>query len=97
MRQLNFKTAIQQKKHSFNFSLVPLQEKKKKAGCKLPWWFVFIGWGLLVAISGISTFFTLLYGFQYGRESSIKWVITLTLSMFQSIFIIQPLKVNMNV
>ncbi|KAG7327235.1 hypothetical protein KOW79_008841 [Hemibagrus wyckioides] len=74
-------------------SFVPVQEKKKKAGCKLPWWFVFIGWGLLVAISGISTFFTLLYGFQYGRESSIKWVITLTLSMFQSIFIIQPLKV----
>ncbi|KAK3562032.1 hypothetical protein QTP86_024799 [Hemibagrus guttatus] len=74
-------------------SFVPVQEKKKKAGCKLPWWFVFVGWGLLVAISGISTFFTLLYGFQYGRESSIKWVITLTLSMFQSIFIIQPLKV----
>ncbi|XP_017333410.1 polycystic kidney disease protein 1-like 2 [Ictalurus punctatus] len=74
-------------------SFVPVQEKKKKAGCKLPWWFVFIGWGLLVAISGISTFFTLLYGFQYGKESSIKWVITLSLSMFQSIFIIQPLKV----
>ncbi|GAA6093975.1 polycystic kidney disease protein 1-like 2 [Tachysurus ichikawai] len=72
---------------------VPVQEKKKKSGCKLPWWFVFVGWGLLIAISGISTFFTLLYGFQYGRDSSIRWVITLTLSMFQSIFIIQPLKV----
>ncbi|XP_027009021.2 polycystic kidney disease protein 1-like 2 [Tachysurus fulvidraco] len=72
---------------------VPVQEKKKKSGCKLPWWFVFVGWGLLITISGISTFFTLLYGFQYGRDSSIRWVITLTLSMFQSIFIIQPLKV----
>lgn len=75
-------------------SFVPVQEKKKKSGCKLPWWFVFVGWGLLIAISGISTFFTLLYGFQYGRDSSIRWVITLTLSMFQSIFIIQPLKVS---
>ncbi|XP_053368674.1 polycystic kidney disease protein 1-like 2 [Clarias gariepinus] len=72
---------------------VPVQDKPKKSGCKLPWWFVFIGWGLLLAISGISTFFTLLYGLQYGKDSSTKWVITLTLSMFQSIFIIQPLKV----
>ncbi|KAI5101376.1 polycystic kidney disease protein 1-like 2, partial [Silurus meridionalis] len=72
---------------------VPVQEKKKKSSCKLPWWFVFVGWGLLVIISGISTFFTLLYGFQYGKDSSIRWFITLTLSMFQSIFIIQPLKV----
>ncbi|KAL6468854.1 hypothetical protein MHYP_G00223780 [Metynnis hypsauchen] len=66
---------------------------KKKTGCKLPWWFVFVAWFLLLGISGISTFFTLLYGFQYGKESSIKWVITLTLSLFQSIFIVQPLKV----
>ncbi|KAI4874710.1 hypothetical protein NFI96_029136 [Prochilodus magdalenae] len=74
-------------------SPVIVPEVKKKAGCKLPWWFVFIAWALLLSISGISTFFTLLYGFQYGKESSIRWVITLTLSLFQSIFIIQPLKV----
>ncbi|XP_066504104.1 polycystin-1-like protein 2 [Hoplias malabaricus] len=67
--------------------------KKENTGCKLPWWFVFVAWTLLLGISGVSTFFTLLYGFQYGKESSIRWVITLTLSLFQSIFIIQPLKV----
>ncbi|XP_050972082.1 polycystic kidney disease protein 1-like 2 [Labeo rohita] len=70
-----------------------VQVQKKKQGWWLPWWFLFIGWVLLFAMSGISTFFTLLYGFQYGRESSIQWVITLTLSLVQSIFILQPLKV----
>ncbi|XP_016338089.1 polycystic kidney disease protein 1-like 2 [Sinocyclocheilus anshuiensis] len=70
-----------------------VQVEKKKQGWWLPWWFLFIGWFLLFAMSGISTFFTLLYGFQYGRESSIQWVITLTLSLVQSIFILQPLKV----
>ncbi|XP_016101347.1 polycystic kidney disease protein 1-like 2 [Sinocyclocheilus grahami] len=69
-----------------------VQVQKKKQGWWLPWWFLFIGWFLLFAMSGISTFFTLLYGFQYGRESSIQWVITLTLSLVQSIFILQPLK-----
>ncbi|XP_076739560.1 polycystin-1-like protein 2 [Maylandia zebra] len=75
----------------------PAKKPKKKAttilGCWLPWWFVFVGWFLLLSISGISTFFTLLYGFQYGKEKSIKWVMSLGLSLFESIFILQPLKV----
>ncbi|XP_054900721.1 polycystic kidney disease protein 1-like 2 [Poeciliopsis prolifica] len=73
---------------------VPVRKKKKTpTGVKLPWWCVFIGWFLLVSISGISTYFTLLYGFQYGKEKSIKWVMSLGLSLFESIFILQPLKV----
>ncbi|XP_039984198.1 polycystic kidney disease protein 1-like 2 isoform X7 [Xiphias gladius] len=73
----------------------PVKKKKKKrsGGCRLPWWCVFLGWFLLLSISGVSTFFTLLYGFQYGKEKSIKWVMSLGLSLFQSIFILQPLKV----
>lgn len=72
-----------------------MQKKKKKSamGCWLPWWCVFLGWFLLLSISGVSTFFTLLYGFEYGREKSTKWVMSLGLSLFQSIFILQPLKV----
>ncbi|XP_068596987.1 polycystin-1-like protein 2 [Brachionichthys hirsutus] len=70
----------------------PVKVKKKSAGW-LPWWCVFLGWFLLLSISGISTFFTLLYGFEYGKEKSIKWVMSLGLSLFQSIFILQPLKV----
>ncbi|KAA0723908.1 Polycystic kidney disease protein 1-like 2 PC1-like 2 protein [Triplophysa tibetana] len=72
---------------------VIVQEPQKKKGWWLPWWFLFVGWALLFFMSGFSTFFTLLYGFQYGRESSIQWVITLTMSLVQSIFILQPLKV----
>ncbi|XP_036065860.1 polycystic kidney disease protein 1-like 2 isoform X2 [Oryzias melastigma] len=72
----------------------PVRKKKKEStGFRLPWWCVFIGWFLLLSISAISTYFTLLYGFQYGREKSIKWVMTLGLSLFESIFILQPLKV----
>ncbi|XP_041797280.1 polycystic kidney disease protein 1-like 2 [Chelmon rostratus] len=71
----------------------PVRKKEKSAGCWLPWWCVFLGWFLLLSISGVSTFFTLLYGFQYGKEKSIKWVMSLGLSLFQSIFILQPLKV----
>ncbi|XP_029904166.1 polycystic kidney disease protein 1-like 2 [Myripristis murdjan] len=75
------------------FCLPPVSKKKKATGCWLPWWCVFLAWFLLLSISGVSTFFTLLYGLKYGKEKSIQWVISLGLSLFQSIFILQPLKV----
>ncbi|XP_028665602.2 polycystic kidney disease protein 1-like 2 [Erpetoichthys calabaricus] len=67
--------------------------KRPCCTCRLPWWFVFVGWALLLTISVVSTFFTLLYGFVYGKDLSIKWVLSMGLSLFQSIFILQPLKV----
>lgn len=76
-----------------SFSPPPVKRKKGTSGGWLPWWCVFLGWFLLLSLSAVSTYFTLLYGFQYGRERSIKWVMSLGLSLFQSIFILQPLKV----
>ncbi|XP_061924740.1 polycystin-1-like protein 2 [Entelurus aequoreus] len=72
---------------------LPVKKKTRPVGCWLPWWCVFLGWFLLLSLSGVSTFFTLLYGFYYGRAKSIKWIMSLGLSLFQSIFILQPLKV----
>ncbi|XP_068117818.1 polycystin-1-like protein 2 isoform X2 [Hyperolius riggenbachi] len=79
-------------------SLSPLpaqrpSQKKEVKKKRLPWWFLFVGWFLLIAISVVSTYFSMMYGFLYGRESSIRWIISMALSLFQSIFILQPLKV----
>ncbi|NWH66986.1 PK1L2 protein, partial [Geococcyx californianus] len=65
----------------------------KKTSKGLPWWFVFIGWFLAVATSGVSGFFTMLYGLHYGKENSIKWLISMAISFLESLFITQPLKV----
>uniref|UniRef100_A0A8C5SYB1 Polycystin 1 like 2/pseudo n=1 Tax=Laticauda laticaudata TaxID=8630 RepID=A0A8C5SYB1_LATLA len=59
----------------------------------LPWWFVFVGWFLVVLTSGVSGFFTMLYGLHYGKDNSIKWLISMAISFFESLFITQPLKV----
>ncbi|NXS56995.1 PK1L2 protein, partial [Brachypteracias leptosomus] len=59
----------------------------------LPWWFVFIAWFLVAATSGVSGFFTMLYGLHYGKENSIKWLISMAISFLESLFITQPLKV----
>ncbi|XP_051787973.1 polycystic kidney disease protein 1-like 2 [Erpetoichthys calabaricus] len=73
----------------------PIDNATAKKGCQkgLPWWFVFIGWFLVLATSGVSAFFTMLYGLHYGKEGSIKWIISMAMSFFESLFITQPLKV----
>ncbi|XP_059209203.1 polycystin-1-like protein 2 [Centropristis striata] len=59
----------------------------------LPWWFVFVGWILVMATSGVSGYFTMMYGLTYGKERSISWLISMLVSFFESLFITQPLKV----
>ncbi|NXX48353.1 PK1L2 protein, partial [Tricholaema leucomelas] len=67
--------------------------KKSSSPKGLPWWFVFIAWFLVAATSGVSGFFTMLYGLHYGKENSIKWLISMVVSFLESLFITQPLKV----
>jgi len=59
----------------------------------LPWWFVFVGWALVAATSGVSGYFTMMYGLTYGKDRSISWLISMVVSFVESLFITQPLKV----
>ncbi|XP_010130648.1 PREDICTED: polycystic kidney disease protein 1-like 2, partial [Buceros rhinoceros silvestris] len=67
--------------------------KKSPSSKGLPWWFVYVAWFLVAATSGVSGFFTMLYGLHYGKENSIKWLISMVISFLESLFITQPLKV----
>ena len=67
---------------------------KKRSQGGLPWWFVFIGWILVIATSGVSGYFTMMYGLTYGKDRSISWLISMVVSFFESLFITQPLKVR---
>nr|XP_057945528.1 polycystin-1-like protein 2 isoform X3 [Doryrhamphus excisus] len=66
---------------------------KKCCAGGLPWWFVFVGWILVIATSGVSGYFTMMYGLTYGKDRSISWLISMSVSFFESLFITQPLKV----
>ncbi|XP_044057560.1 polycystic kidney disease protein 1-like 2 isoform X2 [Siniperca chuatsi] len=66
---------------------------KKSCQGGLPWWFVFVGWILVIATSGVSGYFTMMYGLTYGKDRSISWLISMVVSFFESLFITQPLKV----
>ncbi|NXD39148.1 PK1L2 protein, partial [Copsychus sechellarum] len=74
-------------------SITEGDDKKSSSPRGLPWWFVFIAWFLVAATSCVSGFFTMLYGLHYGKENSIKWLISMVISFLESLFITQPLKV----
>ncbi|XP_038661912.1 polycystic kidney disease protein 1-like 2 [Scyliorhinus canicula] len=73
----------------------PTQDFKTTQRCfnGLPWWFVYIAWFLVIVTSATSAFFTILYGLSYGKEKSIKWLISMATTLFQSVFVLQPVKV----
>ncbi|XP_028812925.1 polycystic kidney disease protein 1-like 2 [Denticeps clupeoides] len=72
---------------------VPHSQKENHAKKGLPWWFIFVAWFLVIASTGVSAFFTMLYGLKYGKVRSISWLISTVVSFFQSLFITEPLKV----
>ncbi|XP_051815403.1 polycystic kidney disease protein 1-like 2 [Acanthochromis polyacanthus] len=69
--------------------------QKKRVYCQgmLPWWFIFVGWLLVIGTSVVSGYFTMLYGLNFGKERSISWLVSMIVSFFQSLLLIQPLKV----
>uniref|UniRef100_A0A3Q3SX52 Polycystin 1 like 2 n=1 Tax=Mastacembelus armatus TaxID=205130 RepID=A0A3Q3SX52_9TELE len=75
---------------------LPFSSLERKKCCQggLPWWFVYIGWILVIATSGVSGYFTMMYGLTYGKDRSISWLISMLVSFFESLFITQPLKVR---
>ncbi|MBN3306288.1 PK1L2 protein, partial [Amia calva] len=85
----------EQDRQGLSGSPSPAENSTRKKCCQngLPWWFVFIGWFLVVATSGMSGFYTMLYGLKYGKDRSVSWLISMTVSFFESLFITQPLKV----
>ena len=68
-------------------------ENEKPPEGKLPHCFIFFAYALCYLASAASIFFTLLYSIQWGKETSTEWVIAMVTSFFQSLLLIQPIKV----
>ena len=68
-------------------------KKKPKPKASLPHWVIYIAYILIFMASGTAAFFVILYGFQFGKEKSDNWMKSMMLSFWQSVLVIQPVKV----
>ena len=60
---------------------------------KLPHYYIYFAYAVCYLSSAASVFFTLLYSIQWGKETSTEWVIAMVTSFFQSVLLLQPVKV----
>ncbi|XP_078664759.1 polycystin-1-like protein 2 [Branchiostoma floridae x Branchiostoma belcheri] len=74
-------------------SSVITSTEKKSEPFLLPWWFLFVGWSLVLVVCLVSAFFTLLYGNSYGKNKAEAWLLTFFTSFLLDVVILQPVKV----
>jgi hypothetical protein len=68
--------------------------RKKRSELRFPWWCLFIAYGLSLIVGGISIFFIIVRGIEFGDLKTQKWLTSLLTGLLSSIFLIQPTKVD---
>ena len=59
----------------------------------MPHWAVYVAWLCMFVTCLASTTVTLFYGVQFGEEKTRRWLLSLSISIINDIFVAQPLKV----
>ncbi|XP_069131790.1 polycystin family receptor for egg jelly-like [Argopecten irradians] len=65
--------------------------QKEKENC-LPWWSVFIAYGIIFLGIASGGFFTMLYSLEWGRDVTVDWMMSFFVGIILSIFIMEPFK-----
>lgn len=60
----------------------------------LPWFFVFVGYGLAAGCLASGTFFTTLYSIQWGEEISQDWLLSILFGAGSEMAFMEPIKVH---
>ncbi|XP_040265345.1 polycystic kidney disease protein 1-like 3 [Bufo bufo] len=69
----------------------PVTTNQKR--CQMPKFFTFLCWFFLFAISSFSAYYMVLISLDMTKDKATSWLISILLSLLQSIFLIPPIKV----
>ena len=67
-------------------------EETKPKGC-FPHWFLFVGWFICTMATMTSAIFIVFYSMMWGAETSNEWLVSVMVSFFQDVIVMQPIKV----
>ena len=70
------------------------KKNKKSFEIKFPWWFKIFAYMISFSFAGVSLFFVIIKGIEFGDEKVAKWLTSLIISFLTSILLTQPLQVN---
>ena len=60
---------------------------------RIPWWGIYVSWTLAIGFSLVASYFIVLYGLNYGYNTSVSWLISFMTGFGQSTGVMQPIKV----
>ena len=69
-------------------------QKETQSKFTLPWWCIFITYGLCLILATVSIVFIIARGIEFGDVKTQQWLISIVSSFFSSILLTQPLKVR---
>jgi len=73
----------------------PLPKKaKSKAPFSFPWWGKIIAYFLSYLFAGICIFFIIVKGISFGNDLTTKWLTSVLISLFTSVFLTQPIQAS---
>jgi polycystin 1L2 len=70
-----------------------IKVRRQKSRLTFPWWCLFVVYGLCLILTGISIFFIIVRGIEFGDLKSQKWLTSILTGLFSSILLTQPLKI----
>ncbi|XP_054255685.1 polycystin family receptor for egg jelly [Indicator indicator] len=56
-------------------------------------WRTCLSWALVIAVSGLCSFFIVLYGLSYGYQTSLEWLLASVISFIENVFFLSFLKI----
>ena len=71
----------------------PSQPKSCNERFYFPWWCLIVAYLLSFIVAGVSLAFVVIFGISYGDEKVRRWLGSIAIGFFSSIFFTQPLKV----
>ena len=69
------------------------QAKKKDSSFGFPWWCLYIVYTLSFVIIGVSIFFIMVRGIEFGDTKTQQWLTSILSGFFSSVLITEPLKI----
>ena len=72
---------------------VKINGQKKKSGFTLPWWCLFLVYGLCLILVALSMFFIIVRGIEFGDLKTQQWLASILTGFFSSILLTQPIKI----
>ncbi|XP_048808272.1 polycystic kidney disease and receptor for egg jelly-related protein-like [Lagopus muta] len=82
---------LQEESKLLSVSSVPFCKRPPIVCC---WWCVYLSWVLVITVSGVSSFFIVLYGLSYGYQTSLEWLLASATSFIQNVFFVSIIKIS---